>query len=87
MISYGDRGLRDQVRPDHREYLKSQLEAGTLVSSGPFTDDSGALLIYEAESEAALQAILDQDPFWTTDGVLESVSIKEWKVLFQRNGA
>ena len=84
MITYGDRAARDRVRPNHRAFLQTQLDAGSLVSSGPFTDDSGALLVYEAESPEALQAILDQDPFWKTDGVLATVSIKEWNILFQR---
>ena len=36
-----------QVRPTHREYLKTLLDSGKLHESGPFTDDSGALIIYE----------------------------------------
>ena len=44
-ITYGDRAVRDQSRPAHRAYLEEQLDRGNLVQSGPFSDDSGALLI------------------------------------------
>jgi uncharacterized protein YciI len=56
-IAYRDRELRDQVRPAHREYLKARFEEGSLVESGPFMDDSGALLIYDVETEARLYEI------------------------------
>ena len=52
---YADRSARDRARPHHRAYLQSQLEAGKLVKSGPYVDDSGALLIYEVDTEAELQ--------------------------------
>lgn len=37
---------------------------------GPFVDDPGALLIYEADAAEALQAILDQDPCSRNPGCL-----------------
>jgi uncharacterized protein YciI len=39
---------RLEVRPTHREYLKELLAQGKLHESGPFVDDTGALLIYDA---------------------------------------
>ena len=84
MVQYGDRAARDKARPSHREYLGTQLAAGNLVYSGPFADDSGALLVYEAESESALRELLDRDPYWMTEGVLSDITIKEWTILFQR---
>jgi uncharacterized protein YciI len=82
-ITYGDRAVRDQARPAHRAYLQELLDRGNLIQSGPFSDDSGALLIYEADSQAALQAILDKDPYWIS-GSLSDVEIKEWTIVFQR---
>jgi uncharacterized protein YciI len=38
--------LRLQTRPVHREYLRSLLDAGKLSMSGPWADDTGALIIY-----------------------------------------
>lgn len=85
MITVGDRDLRDTARPSHREYLTRQLEMGNLITSGPYADDSGALLAYEAPDSGALQEILNNDPYWMTSGVLESVVIKEWNIIFQRH--
>ena len=84
-ITYGDRAVRDQSRPAHRAYLEEQLDRGNLVQSGPFSDDSGALLIYEADSQESLQAILANDPYWTS-GSLSDVIVKEWTIVFQRPG-
>jgi uncharacterized protein len=81
-ITYGDIALRDKIRPSHREYLKSQFDKKVLVSAGPFADDSGALLIYEAESGDALQAILGNDPYWVNTGCLGTVTVKEWNRVF-----
>ena len=85
LTTYDDREIRDRVRPSHREFLQRQLERGALVSGGPFVDDSGALVVYEAESPEALQAILDQDPYSQNPGCLGSVTIREWNRVFNRN--
>jgi uncharacterized protein YciI len=55
--------LRLQTRPVHREYLRSLLDAGKLSMSGPWADDTGALIIYEAEDMAEAERILDGDPY------------------------
>jgi uncharacterized protein YciI len=74
-----------EVRPTHREYLQSLLDAGKLHESGPFTDDSGALIIYNADSEADARELLANDPF-TKNGVITDASLKEWKVVFDSRG-
>ena len=84
LITYDDREVRDRVRPAHRAFLQEQLDRGALVSGGPFVDDSGALLVYEAESEAALQEIVDRDPYTQTEGCLGSIAIREWNRVFNR---
>ncbi|MDQ2683699.1 MAG: YciI family protein [Chloroflexota bacterium] len=83
-ITFGDAAKRDEVRPTHREFLKAQFDAGRLVESGPYVDDTGALLIYEAETEADVQAILERDPYWRAGSVVASVQIKEWNRVFSR---
>jgi uncharacterized protein YciI len=84
-ITYDDRETRDRVRPSHRAFLQQQLERGALVSGGPYADDSGALLVYEADSAEALQAILDQDPYSQNPGCLANVTIREWNRVFNRS--
>ena len=73
------------VRPTHREYLKTLLDSGKLHESGPFTDDSGALIIYNAESEADARELLANDPF-TTGGVVSEATVKEWNIVMSSVG-
>ena len=83
-ITYGDKELRDQVRPAHREFLKARFDEGVLVESGPFLDDSGALLVYEVETEKKLYDILAQDPYWQNVGVIAGETVKEWNRIYSR---
>ena len=69
-----------EARPTHREYLRSLLDQGKLHESGPFTDDSGALILYRADSEAEAKELLANDPF-TTNGVISEATVKEWKIV------
>jgi uncharacterized protein len=50
------------VRPTHREYLTKLKDSGQLAASGPFTDGSGALIIYEAETPEQAEQLLRGDP-------------------------
>jgi uncharacterized protein YciI len=81
-ISYDDLALRDKIGPMHREYLASLFKRKVLVEAGPYGYDSGALLIYEADSQQALQAVLDEDPYVVNTGCLASLTIKEWKRVY-----
>lgn len=76
-----DNDHRLAVRAEHREYLQRLHEDGTLVMAGPYTDQSGALLVFRAESQAALEALLEGDPY-TREDVVTRVAIREWTVLF-----
>jgi uncharacterized protein len=72
--------LRLQTRPTHREYLRSLFDAKKLVMSGPWTDDTGAMLIYEADDIAEAEQLLNADPYRTA-GVIADARIKEWRVV------
>lgn len=76
-----DEGLRVQTRPAHRDYLRSLFDSGRLTMSGPWVDDTGAMLIYEAESQEEAEALLAADPYRAA-GVLADARIKEWRVVF-----
>lgn len=78
-----DQERRSQVRPKHREYLAQLLERGKLRESGPFADDSGALLIYDASDIAEVQEILSNDPY-TPAGIIVGATIKEWNIVMSR---
>ncbi|AXK88679.1 hypothetical protein IU443_10220 [Nocardia farcinica] len=68
---------RDTHRPRHRAWLADQLTAGALVTSGPYTDGSGALLLFRAESAEELRALLADDPF-AREQLIDAVRIDEW---------
>lgn len=69
------------IRPRHREYLTSLREQGKLVTAGPWTDDTGALLVYDVADEAELRQVLANDPYTPLD-VYEIAELREWKPLF-----
>ena len=79
-----DTEKRLAVRPTHREYLKKLLDERKLVESGPFADESGALLIYEVEDLAAAQEQLANDPY-TPGGIIAKATIKEWHIVTSRH--
>ncbi|WBB65989.1 YciI family protein [Micromonospora sp. WMMD812] len=64
------------IRPAHRERLRALFEQGEILASGPWQDDSGALLIFTVDRER-LDQILAEDPYYTAPGV-EVVSVREW---------
>ena len=76
-----DPAIVEPLRPQHRAYLTSLKEKGQLAASGPFADGTGALIIYEAESAEAAEAILKADPFHA-NGVFLRWQMRPWKPVF-----
>ena len=68
-------------RPAHRAYLNSLHEAGKLVCSGPFLDDFGALIVYEADTREGAEACIVGDPFHA-NGVFVRWTVRPWKMVF-----
>ncbi len=69
--------LRSQHRPEHRAWLEGLVEQGVVLASGPFGDGSGALLVFSAGTESALNELLGQDPF-AREGVISAVKTAAW---------
>jgi uncharacterized protein YciI len=72
-----DKARVAELRPVHRQYLASLRERGQLVASGPFTDDSGALIIYEAPSREEAEKLLRGDPFHA-GGIFVRWQLRPW---------
>ena len=70
-----------QLRPTHRAYVTALREAGKAAMAGPFTDDSGGLLVYEAESKEEVEQMIRADPFGQ-GGVFLSWTIHPWNLLW-----
>jgi uncharacterized protein YciI len=82
VIEYSqNKDLIAQVRPAHRAYLSELLAAGKLVAAGPFLDDYGALIIYEADHIEAVERLIQADPFHAA-GVFLKWTIRPWKMVF-----
>ncbi|OSY41012.1 MULTISPECIES: YciI family protein [Pseudonocardia] len=71
-----DHDRRLAVRPEHRAYLEAQ--PGMLVAGAWAPDEpAGGLLIFRADDRAAVQTIVDGDPY-NAAGVISDVQIREW---------
>ncbi|KQU53812.1 hypothetical protein ASG84_04580 [Rhodococcus sp. Leaf278] len=68
---------RDTHRAAHRAWLADLLEQKTLVSSGPYADGSGALLLVEGPDAATVETLFAQDPF-AIENLIESATFDEW---------
>jgi uncharacterized protein YciI len=78
IIEYlSDREKVESVRPAHRQYLRQLHAAGRLAATGPFTDGSGALIVYEAADAAEAEQFLKGDPFHA-HGIFVSYVLRPW---------
>lgn len=81
IIEYSqDKAKIAEIRPVHRQYLASLKERGQLAASGPFTDDTGALIVYEAGSKEEAEKLLQGDPFHA-GGIFLSWKIRPWNTV------
>lgn len=75
-----DKDKIGQIRPSHRQYLTSLKEKGNLAACGPFTDDSGALIIYEAATKEEAEGFVQNDPF-NQNGVFVRWQLRPWNAV------
>ncbi|MFM7029843.1 MAG: YciI family protein [Micrococcales bacterium] len=70
----------DGLRAEHRAYLRTLLDSGSLLASGPLVDRNGALLIFSADSPEDVALQLDSDPFEMAGFIGERI-IEEWNPI------
>jgi len=75
-----DKDKIGELRPAHREYLSGLLAAGKLFCAGPFLDDFGALIVYEAETAEEAERLIADDPF-RAGGVFIRWTVRPWKTV------
>jgi uncharacterized protein YciI len=75
-----DVATRDNLRTEHRDYLRRLADRGLLLVSGPFGPDEapGALLLFRADDKAHVDALVEKDPF-TPSGVIAQTDTAEWE--------
>jgi uncharacterized protein YciI len=72
---------RAPYRQAHLDGLAVQKSNGTLVTIGPTKDLTHVFAIYDAETEAIVQQLVEGDPYWQ-HGIWTSYTIKEWIQAF-----
>jgi uncharacterized protein YciI len=78
VIEYSpDKARVQALRPEHRQYLFSLRDRGQLAIAGPFADDSGALIVYEAASREEADELLQGDPF-AKNGIFLRYQLRPW---------
>jgi uncharacterized protein YciI len=86
IIEYSqDREKVQSVRPAHRAYLAGLKAQGRLAAAGPFTDDSGALIVYEANSPEEAESFLRGDPFHA-NGIFLAYVLRPWNPVMANLG-
>jgi len=76
-LAFEPSGERLAARPAHRERLAELHAQGRLLMAGPWEDDSGALLVFEAE-RPELDDIMAADPYYTMAGVTV-LAVRDWR--------
>ena len=76
LMDFSDDSARLALRPGHRERLAGLAADGRLLAAGPWSDDSGALLVFLVDRREELDAIVAADPYYAAPGV--SVTVQEW---------
>ncbi len=76
--------IRQRHMPEHLAFLDRN--AGHVRAAGPLRDaatgaPAGGLWLVDADSPAAVTALVQADPFWPT-GLRRSVRILEWTQVF-----
>jgi uncharacterized protein len=72
-----DKAKIAEIRPAHRQYLTGLKAQGKLVVCGPFTDDSGGLIVYEAGTRDEAEQLVRADPF-NQNGIFVRCQLRPW---------
>jgi uncharacterized protein len=65
---------RPIYRSAHLQRLEAWARQGKIILAGPLTDQTGSLIVVEAESLEEVQAFVNEDPY-AIHGVFQDISI------------
>src|ERR1700747_57111 len=78
------KGTREQPFWDeHAEFIDRLVAEGFILMGGPFPDDGGSLLIFNADDENEVRERLKDDP-WSKHGILKLESVKRWQIFIDQ---
>jgi uncharacterized protein YciI len=72
---------RTPYREEHLEGLRRQKEEGVLLTLGPTESCSHVFGIYEANDQAAVEALVKNDVYWR-QGIWTAVEVHPWIQAF-----
>ena len=72
---------RRQYREAHLQRLQKLEREGKLLLAGPFSDKSGSLVIFEADSLEAAKTFAARDPY-VRESVFQSHEVRPFKQVF-----
>jgi uncharacterized protein len=72
---------RTPYREEHLEGLRRQKEEGVLITLGPTEASTHVFGIYEAENQAAVEALVKNDIYWR-NGIWTAVEVHPWIQAF-----
>ena len=65
---------------EHAAFIDQLVANGFILMGGPLVDESGAMLVVNADDENEVREKLKNDP-WFTRGVLKLESVKRWQIF------
>ncbi len=72
---------RAPYRQFHLDRLAQLKQSGTVLTIGPTQDLTKVFGVYEAEDEAAVRKLIEEDPYWK-NGIWTEYDVKEWIQTF-----
>jgi uncharacterized protein YciI len=72
---------RTPYREEHLEGLRRQKDEGVLITLGPTEASTHVFGIYEAENQAAVEALVKNDVYWR-NGIWTAVEVHPWIQAF-----
>jgi len=84
-LAFSDDPARLEHRPAHRERLAALVGEGRLLAAGPWSDETGALLVFLVDDRDELDAIMSADDYYTAPGVTVT-GVHEWHPVTRHPG-
>lgn len=77
-LAFDDNPARLHYRAAHREKLAALAADGKILASGPWSDDSGALIVFAVATQAEAETLIAADDYFRAPGVTV-VSLRKWQ--------
>ncbi|SMP44170.1 YciI family protein [Anoxynatronum buryatiense] len=77
ILNMVDGPMDEMLLDEHKAYLQQLIDAGSIFAKGPFTDHSGGLVLYKADSYEEAMAMASQDPAIVKGS--RTLTLKEWR--------